>query len=294
MNVFSKKEKITIFSVLLVMFAIFTFTDLSISKAIFNIDSLYGKFFEAFGEMPGLAVGVFCLGILIVHRDTTNKTKSLISLIGYGVLMIFLALMSGIMGIHYIVEDMTMRFIIGGGIGILLIIASLFVASKIDCKNKSIIIKVAIIGLLLTAVALIGINVIKPIVGRLRFRNMVEPYEYFTSWYVIQAEKLNVIPGVLTGEAYKSFPSGHTANATIIVWITLLPLLFTKLRNKRTVRIIKIIAFAFVFMVAISRVIMGAHFATDVTFGAAFTISSFLLLESIFLKDSKVEYVVVI
>ncbi len=285
MTVFSKKEKLTILGVLVALFAVFTFTDLQISQAIFNIESLFGRFFEAFGETPASFISLFSSVILFRYRDKNNKIKNIASIIGFGLLIVLSTLMGGVMSAHYLFEDTTMMMAVGAVIGIAMLALSIYLSGLIDADHVQMAKKVAIVGVLLFFIAAIGINIIKPLAGRMRFRNMVGSYEGFTAWYVFGAEKVTNILGPSASEAYKSFPSGHTANSAVILWVTLLPLMFAKLDTTETRRNLKIFAFVWIILVAVSRIVMGAHFATDVTFGGAFTIIAFLILESIFFKE---------
>jgi membrane-associated phospholipid phosphatase len=65
-----------------------------------------------------------------------------------------------------------------------------------------------------------------------------------------------------------SFPSGHTLGATLL-WGALVFLLWARLRRPRTVVIAGVIAVAWVALVALSRVVLGVHYPSDVEGGAA-------------------------
>ena len=107
----------------------------------------------------------------------------------------------------------------------------------------------------------ICIQIVKWFWGRVRFRELDAAFSQFTPWY---------LPQGTTG--YDSFPSGHAAMG----WILLaLLILFT---NKKPW--IKYLVFALIFLyavvLALSRVIIGAHYASDVLFGSFFIIITFL------------------
>ena len=103
--------------------------------------------------------------------------------------------------------------------------------------------------------------------GRVRFNDLSSDAE-FTEWYIINGNGLD--------HNHQSFPSGHTAAA----W-SFLPFLFLlkereiKKRNKFAISIFVI---SFGLFAAISRVLAGEHYASDVLFstGIASVITIFL------------------
>lgn len=111
---------------------------------------------------------------------------------------------------------------------------------------------------------------------RLRFRSMTEPFNEFSLWFLPQ--------GFTTNNEYMSFPSGHSVNSAVILWITLIPTSISKLKGKELY--FKVVSFIWIIMIMISRVIMGAHFASDVTVGASISIVAFYLISK-WVKTSK-------
>lgn len=112
------------------------------------------------------------------------------------------------------------------------------------------------------------INVLKYFWGRPRFRSMDDPLKQFTAWYLPQA--------LAAGNEFMSFPSGHSANAAVVVWVVLLPGFVPALQGKE--RYLGLCAGAWLVCVMYSRIIMGAHFLSDVTMGAALSVTLFFLL----------------
>ena len=85
-------------------------------------------------------------------------------------------------------------------------------------------------------------------------------------------------------ETSYSFPSGHTMASVTIYGILLYLVNKTDLKNglKNTLRVILILLPIFI---GISRIYLGAHFATDVI--GAYLVSTILLLVSTYLVDKK-------
>lgn len=66
----------------------------------------------------------------------------------------------------------------------------------------------------------------------------------------------------------------------MLLWITLVPL-FTLMNQK----ISWILAITWIILVPLSRVIMGAHFLSDVTMGVAITFMLYVFLRYKYLKE---------
>ncbi len=262
----SKKETISIAGVLALFLLIGTFADLSISKAIYSPGTWFPHFFEVVGEAPGIFVGIFCCGLLIITRDTSAKVAGMVQLVLLSILLLALSLMSAFQIFHYMDREM--------GIGTVVlaagyVVACVFLSTKVDQRYRGEIRQAAVIGLLLIVFALASVNIIKIVWGRPRFRSMQDDLSAFVPWYLPQARA--------AGEEFKSFPSGHSANAAIIIWITMLPRFMPQLADRD--RILKAIAYGWTLCVMISRIMAGAHFLSDVAVGVGCTLLGFVLLK---------------
>ena len=89
----------------------------------------------------------------------------------------------------------------------------------------------------------------------------------FQPWYIMGSEMKDKLMALgIAAEEFKSFPSGHTACAITALVFSTLPLIADK--KSPLSKIIFIFGFIFAVIVGFSRLIMGAHFLTDVTMGA--------------------------
>lgn len=267
------KEKVYFLTGIAILLAIFTFTDLQISKTIYNPQSGFGHFFEVFGELPGALIGVFSMAALIVTGNYNAKWKTILFNLIFGVLLVMFSFMAAIMPLNYL-DGISMPLAV-----ILAVVygaGSLWIAKILSKEENKNLREAAIIGILTFIAAIVVINIIKMCWGRLRFRSMVEPYKEFSLWFMPQS--------FTTNNEYMSFPSGHSANSAVIWWITLLPTFVAQLRGKE--KHLKLVAGAWIVMVMISRIIMGAHFASDVTVGASISIICFYLISRGVKRDS--------
>lgn len=258
----SKKRWVTFGIVVFVLMVIFAFTDLSISKALFNIDSKFGKFIEITAHQGNMINGSLSAAVLIAARDKKNTKYNYIQIGIFGGLFLLISFFGVYFSLEYMgFESLSLQHFIGWIIYFPIFLIIAFKMNLDDIRNVR---RIAIIGLLVFIGINGGVYVLKNIWGRVRFREMVEPYEHFTKWFIPQFNKY--------ADSYiepESFPSGHTANATAIFMVMIWSQLFPKLKDKRVV--LFVICCLWTFLVALGRIIMGAHFASDVT--AAITIS---------------------
>ncbi len=105
-----------------------------------------------------------------------------------------------------------------------------------------------------------SVSAIKTIWGRARLRELVDrgSLEDFTPWY---------IPKFFSGSY--SFPSGHTAHATLVMMLTTwLYGVGEKFRGA-----VSVLCYGFIVLMAFSRLAAGAHYLSDVLFGFMIAIS---------------------
>ncbi len=244
---------------------IFAFFDLDISLAMYNKESLFGKIFETIGEVPFTFIALTGFTILFITRNKDVKWKNIligiISIVGmltYGFLLPFFVL-------NYL--KVSKAWIYGMALTLPNCAISYFFMNQLCKKYDKELKVVAIIAILTILGQQLFVNLIKIIWGRPRMRDMVDPLQEFYPWYR---------PNFFSGG--NSFPSGHSANAACIVIFTLLPNVFSK--NKKVGYIITTsISYLWLITVMVSRVVAGAHFASDVTTGAAISLTIFYLLK---------------
>ncbi|MEA4875388.1 MAG: phosphatase PAP2 family protein [Anaerorhabdus sp.] len=249
----------------LVVILVATFFDLKISMLVYNPNSLFGQILEACGEFPASMIAMF--SSVGLWYTSPNHKKWFVT-IGYGVLTILFGFMSAMLPSHYFNWNIVVTIVLT----ICYIGLSYYLCTKI--KNEYLILfrKACIIGLLMFVLQILTVTGLKMLWGRERYRNMFPNLELFTPWFLPQ--------GLTSNNEFMSFPSGHSANAAMLIWLTLVPS-FTSF-NKKLWTIIPII---WIVVVPFSRIIMGAHFLSDVTFGVIITLVYFILLKNKFMKE---------
>ena len=260
-----KKNGLVVFlvSIWIMLAVIFGVYDLDISKQIVNQNSVWAKFLENYGMIPGLLV--ILSGIYIYYSNI--KTKS--DIWSYIQKVVFFLVNSGL--IFYLFDillgqTVSENFIVYSSISFAINII-IFIVLHLKAEVQNVIaIKFAkvVVGMALFGYV-IFIQGVKYFWGRVRFRELDAVISQFTPWY---------LPQGITGS--DSFPSGHAAMGWMLLALLIL------LANKE--QWIKYSAIVIIFMwgvtLTLSRVVIGAHYASDVLFGSFFIIITFLLFNN--------------
>ena len=153
-----------------------------------------------------------------------------------------------------------------------------------DCQNKYMwIVFVIIIVTLL--IALLGIiPTLKDIMHRPRFR-LIEAtgIEFHNWWQPCKNYKELMELYNTASDNFKSYPSGHTAEATILlVTTTFLPLANDKFKKYQ--RPLFIISCCLIAFVAFARILAAAHFLSDVSTGATILLLLLLIANEVVIR----------
>jgi membrane-associated phospholipid phosphatase len=244
----------------IVLAVVFGIWDLQISIAVVNQTNPFGIFGANYGEIPGYALIGIAIVVLIGSFNSNLKQQKIGAFI-----FIILAIVLGIVGI--LISSGTLMEL-GGTIGFSLIAFTSITYNKDWQPYRTI----ALVILLLAIInPILFVNITKPLCGRVRFNDLAPGYIDYTPWY---------LPPGFDSENL-SFPSGHTAMG----WM-LLPLLIPLRDKKLTMKLLGgILILGWGFFVGLSRVLIGAHYASDVLFstGVAF-IAVILLYKHFYLK----------
>lgn len=282
-SVINKRKYLVLFIVLVGMMILGSLYDLQISKNLFNLNHKFGLFLAAYGQLPA-ALSLSVSGFLLIY---TRNSKSILSV----VLSIFFGIILSGFGLLLTFFEPSMYYpnlnkIVIGVVSVMIVVFANYVVLKIVEDTPSAKIrKFAYFLIAFTFTQFTVINYIKIPWGRPRMRLLAENSEIiFQNWWNIDVSIRNKFVELgIKSEEFKSFPSGHTASAINILVITLLPYVNEKLYKKENYLWYASIVFAFA--VAFSRIIMGAHFLTDVTMGFSIGTIIFLVLHAVFYKN---------
>ena len=239
--------------------------DYNISLLLLDRDSLWGKFFDIFGEQPafwGLLIGSVI--IFFSHKKTIKVWNIFCYALGFifTFLFIYLIIRTPIFYIHEISGRQMLGNMRVAVVTVSLIVSTLISLTAAEWATKfSRYRKHAILLILTIVTEMLLVNVMKDIWGRPRMRT-ISGFEEFRYWYEIACPA--------AGQDYRSFPSGHTANAfTILVYCIFIP----EIRSRKG-KLFFAFGLLWGSLVAISRVVLGAHFLSDVIAGFYITIVS--------------------
>ncbi|MFX0032728.1 MAG: phosphatase PAP2 family protein [Candidatus Hodarchaeota archaeon] len=258
----SVKLLILVMVVWIILAILFGVYDYDISATLFDVQSNWGNFGADYGEVPGYVLIAIALATYFGSYIKNIKKQKI---------LIILAMITGVVILILGILDND-NTDISLGIGLIVVPPLyLIITWKKDWKNYR---KIAsVISFLAIINPLLLVQLLKVFWGRIRFRDLTSFIE-FTRWF---------IPLGITGNF--SFPSGHTAMG----WM-FLPFLIM-IKDKKIPISVRIIVFITVLgwgmFIGLSRVIVGAHYASDVLFSSGFAaVITLLLYKKIYSKES--------
>jgi membrane-associated phospholipid phosphatase len=278
--------------VLLIGLILGSFFDLQINAALFNKTNVFGLIVSSFGMIPGYG----CLSLLggalfYITLKSTDFKKWL-----KAILFVMSAAMFGI-SIYFLGKDVFsvngfenkklywLGFVIMG----VIMCGVFYLGTLLGKKNENP--KMWIIILVLAAaifMALVpGVTLFKSIMHRPRYRVAIyEGYSSFHNWWEPckdYKDVINAYPSVLTKEEFKSFPSGHAGASMVgLISLSYLPLFNKNWMKHQT--LLFYIAFGWGLVVMFARMLVGAHFLSDVCVGALLTVVFFYIANEIVVR----------
>ena len=287
-------------AVLLILLILGTFLDFQISQGLVDLNAgsyytknLFGIIFEIIGEMPIYLVTSFAVALIFHNfkrrdKNLTNIIIQIVSvIISVGLLFYMNYKLFKYLSIHLDFADLLggnwdklAYLLLGAGMTFLLF----FFTQRIPSSFLNKMLFWAIIVCLTAAFSQVVTHLLKSIAARPRYRAMflMEEFGEYRKWFQFQwgipeiSEDLKLLYDA-GADWYKSFPSGHTSAAAMVLTLTLIPSIFAKTNTLLRKIITYTVVVLYILAVMFSRILVGAHFLTDVTFGAMITVSSFAL-----------------
>ena len=297
-----------------VLLGVATFYDLQIDRLLtrgilekgkYDTNNSFGAFFEIVGDSPVEIMLAFAIDIIFVYslrllrgvkRAVLMIISGIFSLIpGYVFSMIvFKRLEPHILyGVNAELTKGLYLNLTYAFFGVAFSVLGILAVNNFSDESLKKLIKFSVATIVFAAVSTIGINLgFKDIFGRMRFRAMsVLPddktvgFSAYSRWYEIRGHAVSdetMMSVFGHTDANKSFPSGHTgaagtSYALIMLNSTLKP-------AKKGVRAaFWIIPVIFTGLVALSRMMVGAHFMSDVLMGGTFSFVLMIISREIFI-----------
>ncbi|MBR6939640.1 MAG: phosphatase PAP2 family protein [Clostridia bacterium] len=226
------------------------FRDLQMDIALNNTSNLVANWFAATGEMPASVL------LTVAGAFLTKCFQKKWQKVVFGILTVAAGGYLGDFISRRLFEENDFSFGFGIIFGVGIALVFLFTLKFIDIpkKYRRPLIAMAFIGIAVMALQAGIITLMKTFWGRVRFRDLDADYSRFTNWLTVNGN---------TGD--HSFPSGHTAGAGVSYLIMFLPYISKKLQRNRPLCFGA--AFCYTTAVAITRLVMGAHYLSDVAVG---------------------------
>ena len=157
-----------------------------------------------------------------------------------------------------------------------------------DIQNKNIWIVFCVVIVLLLIALLAAIPTLKDLIHRPRYRLLAvfesNPDIYFHKWWEPCKNYKELIETYnIHKDNFKSFPSGHTAEASILlVAFTFLPLANKKFEKYQLPLFIG--GAVVVLLVALARILAAAHFLSDVSWGAFIVLTLLVIANEVVMR----------
>ena len=303
MKIFTTKIKATVpilfyialFAIALIAIIVGSIKDIDISHKLVSITNPLGMFVETFGIILGysmVTIGsvTFFAGAFFREERWWKILGALVLTVGVSLAVFFLTEQLGRFHadeVYYGYRNSNkIAFIIAAVSQVVVGIITFFIVDK--AKSEACI-RVGLIIVLAMATQVLLLYFLKKIGCRPRYRFLIDPelntagYE-FVNWWQFGIGKRP------SGEYFKSWPSGHTATAACVILIGYLPNVL-RWRFRFDKYVLFIVGALYTIFVAFARILIGAHFLTDVAWGALIgTLCCFLwsfFIERLFLPKEE-------
>ena len=252
-------------AVLLIFLIAGSVFDLPISKFMYpGHESSFGQFFAAFGKLPAFTA-LSCAGVLLFTiRGRIRRNLQWLALLGSAVLTVVAPCLAALESVDA-VPAMPLWVALLVSVFVAVICDWAIIAVSRGCPTKTVL---RFVGAIIFSVVatLLAVEFIKHFWARprMRFIALTGNQGYFQNWWTPgSALKTRLTAEGVAEEEFQSFPSGHASSAACAMLLLLVPTLGKSVRGKETAFLW--LGAAWTLLVAFARIIMGAHFLTDVT-----------------------------
>ena len=275
-----KKMRLHIFvamGIFLVMIIVGSFLDLQIDQAIFSKNNGFGITVAALSMVVGYGVlaamgGVFLYHGLKIAKATWQKVLFIVASVLVLGLTVFFCARKEFFGVNG--WDIPNLLWLGYVLATPLMGASMFggyyLASKANNPRLWLLILVA--AAFAALALLLGTTAVKGIFNRPRYRILVSEHpNLFYNWWERCTNSKDLMEQYNVGtEEFKSFPSGHAAVSALTMFgVVIFP--FVSGKELKNQVIYFYIGLAYTLFVAFTRLLVGAHYLSDVGMGALIT-----------------------
>jgi membrane-associated phospholipid phosphatase len=278
-----------VFAVLIILAA---FYDLAISKAMYRPDSLFGQYFANLGELPSY-LSAPAVGVILFYQGFGRTRGQVIFFKILSAALIFLGWFYAIgswFWENFVKESIDYAIVYKIVFSAILTLCLILSCAKVDKKLMRRLLFFACFLAIVAALSNLIVQIMKLVWSRQRFRTMTpenpanasliaefvrdgDYFKGFSPWYKPQL----LFPDPIRTDAYiraykaadhdafKSFPSGHSVAAAASFGVILLPDMFRRLAKYKWM--FWVFPAIYTVLVCLSRIVIGAHYLSDVVFG---------------------------
>ncbi len=242
-----------------------SFWDLQLDQYLYSPDNLYGRIFYVLAPFPAL-FGMTFSSMLFVYLE---MNKTLYRRAGFSLL--FAILCAG--SVFYFCRGLWSEFHLP--LWLCLIISllvlpglSLRILYQVRVQDSESLRPLAQYLLYVSLGTFACITLLKEIWNRPRYYALHDhPEIVFKNWFepAFSSSRTLASGYGLKADAFKSFPSAHTATAAVSLAFPVFSFYLPKLKNRQDV--IMVLALLFTILSAFSRLLLGMHFLSDVSAG---------------------------
>lgn len=246
------------------LIALGSFVDYPLSSALYDASNPFAVLFAAYGAIPA-PLGCVAAGTLFVcGRSRSKKIPGILQ--GAGGLLLLAA---GVVLVCLLpTVYLPVSPVVPAAAGLVLSAGTVLLTRRLaKGADRALITRVALAILLVILCELLVVNLIKVFWGRPRMRLVASHPEvrFFPWWRRGTALKKLLLAAGVAADEFKSFPSAHTANAATMLLLGLAPCLAPRLQRYR--KALLAFGFGWTAVVALSRIMLGAHYLTDTAVG---------------------------
>lgn len=258
----------------LALLIIGSFADYPLAQALYTPDNAFGVFLAAYGEAPALLALVAAGTLAISARPPVHHVLRWLLLIGGAGLIVVGTLALIIRPVEYWPLPVAART----AIALALSAGVIWVVSRIaDGATWQAMCVLAAALFAVVAVEMVLVQGLKIVWERPRMRMLGETGAPFAPWWSPgYGDRDALIAAGTQASEFKSFPSGHAANASVLMMLAGFGLLREDLRRRATA--LFWVGGLWALLVAVSRISLGAHFLTDTAAGMLLTLLSVVIV----------------
>lgn len=246
--------------------------------------NIFGRIFEVIGEIPIYLLSAFACSV--IYWNFSKRKVEFISVaaricsIAFGTLMLiymYYKIFKYLENFGIISGNNDIMNLLGyAALGSITIFCFIYFTRNFKISTLNNLLVWAFIVVFTAILSQVIAQGIKPFANRPRFRtiNAISDSSIYRKWYELGKVDEGILETV-GKDGFKSFPSGHSAACAMLITLTAIPSLFEKLNNAKYKAIFWVGATLVTLTVMFSRMIMGAHFLSDVLIGCFITVISY-------------------